>query len=136
MMYKLVAFITGLLLSAGLGYSGMTQPEKVYNFFNIFGDWDPSMMFVIVGAIGTHMILFHLIMKKESPLFASKFMVPGQGKVDVKLIGGAVLFGTGWAITGFCPAPAVTAVVSGHESVLIYLVSMTTGIFIADSLKK
>lgn len=134
-MKNVIALITGLLLSIGLGFSGMTQPEKVYNFFNMFGKWDPAMMFVIVSAIGVHMVLYHLIRRREAPVYAEKFMVPGQGKVDARLLIGAILFGMGWAITGFCPAPAFTALVSGHSSIFIFLGSAIAGILTIKLLK-
>lgn len=135
-MIYITSFITGILLSLGLGISGMTSPQKVFSFFNIFGNWDPTLFFVVIAAIGTHMILYRFIIRKASPLFAAKFMVPAKGRIDTKLISGAFLFGLGWGMTGLCPAPAITALITTHSSALVFLVSMTTGIYVTRSFMK
>jgi uncharacterized membrane protein YedE/YeeE len=117
----------GMLFSIGLGVSGMTEPAKIISFLDIFGDWDPSLIFVMVGAIGVNAILHRFITKKTTPLFDSKFHLPTKTQLDKKLLIGSALFGIGWGITGLCPGPGLAAASTGQPYPVAFVVSLVTG---------
>jgi len=123
----LASFVSGVLFAVGLGVGGMTKPAKVTAFLDFFGDWDPSLAFVMIGAILMHAVLYRLIRRRPAPLFASAFSIPTRTDIDTRLVGGAALFGIGWGLGGFCPGPAVTSLASGRTSVMIFVVSMLVG---------
>jgi len=124
-----IAFLTGFLFSIGLGISGMTKPEKVQGFLDIFGNWDPSLLFTIAGAIFVYAIVFRISKKFHKPFFAPKFFVPTKRELDPKLLGGSTLFGFGWGLSGYCPAPAIVAAGGGVTPVLAFLFSMLLGMW-------
>lgn len=126
MKNNLIAFFVGILMAVALGLAGMTQPSKVIGFLDFFGEFDPSLMFVMIGAIGVHFVAYRLIIKRPSPLFASDFQVP-KVKIDVKLLTGAAIFGVGWGLSGFCPGPALTSLATGMKEVLIFVLAMAGG---------
>lgn len=127
MKSQLSSLFVGFLFAIGLGVSGMTQPEKVVSFLDIFGEWDPSLVFVMGGALFIHTVLYKLILKRPTPLFASKFQVPTRRDINSRLIGGSVLFGIGWGIAGYCPAPAITSLSSMTLSPVVFVISMLIG---------
>lgn len=135
-MAILSAFVIGLIFAVGLGLGGMTQPSKVIGFLDILGEWDPSLLFVMVGALLTHSILYRLIRKRSSPIFAKNFLIPTRIKIDRDLILGAVLFGAGWGLAGFCPAPAITSLPSLQTSTFIFVTSMFVGMALFKVAKK
>jgi len=124
-----VAFFAGFLFSIGLGTSGMTKPEKVQGFLDIFGSWDPSLLFTIAGAIIAYAIVFRISKKLHKPFFAAQFSVPTKRELDPKLLGGSILFGFGWGLSGYCPAPALVAAGGGVAPVLVFLFSMLLGMW-------
>jgi hypothetical protein len=124
------AFISGLIFAIGLGLGGMTQPAKVTAFLDFAGNWDPSLAFVMGGAILVYTPLYHLIRRRSTPLFVSTFSVPTRTDLDPRLLGGAALFGIGWGLGGFCPGPAVTSLASGQTSVVIFVASMLAGMYL------
>lgn len=127
-MKNMIAFVVGVIFAIGLGISGMLNPGKVKAFLDISGGkWDPSLMFVMVGAIGLNIVSFRFILKRECSLLGEKFAVPGNKNVDGKLILGAILFGVGWGMAGICPGPAIANLASGKTSVLIFFASMVAG---------
>jgi uncharacterized membrane protein YedE/YeeE len=126
----LVSFASGLLFALGLGISGMTQPAKVIGFLDFTGKWDPSLACVMIGATMVHAILYRLIRHRSSPVFTSTFTVPTRRDIDLRLVGGAALFGIGWGIGGFCPGPALTSLPSGHLPVLIFVAAMIVGMYL------
>ena len=126
----LTAFIVGLLFGVGLTISGMTQPQKVIAFLDFFGEWDPSLMFVMIGAIGVHFIGYRLIRRKTSPLLADAFRLPEERKVDRKLVAGSALFGVGWGAGGYCPGPALTSLATFDLGVLIFVSMMVIGMLL------
>lgn len=121
------AFASGALFALGLGVSGMTRPSKVIGFLDLFGAWDASLAFVMVGAIGVHLIAQRLIMKRASPLFDGRFHLPTRKDIDPRLVLGAALFGVGWGLAGFCPGPALVSAASGASTALVFVVGMTAG---------
>jgi uncharacterized membrane protein YedE/YeeE len=126
-LYLASAFVSGLLFSVGLAVGGMTQPSKVVGFLDFFGDWDPSLTFVMGGAVAVHVVLFRVIMKRSSPLLALKFQVPTRNDLTPQLLGGAALFGIGWGMAGFCPGPAIVSLGSFTASSFAIVVGMYTG---------
>lgn len=124
---QVVAFGTGIVFAIGLGLSGMTQPQKVIGFLDIFGYWDPALVFVMLGAIAFHSISFRLVMRRTSPILSERFMVPNFKHIDTRLILGAAIFGVGWGIGGYCPGPALTSLASMQSESFIFVGSMLTG---------
>jgi uncharacterized membrane protein YedE/YeeE len=129
-MRSLVSFFVGLLFALGLGLSGMTQPQIVKGFLDVFGEWNPALMGVMFGAIGIHSVLFYFITKRSSPILDIKFHLPNRKDVDVKLFMGAALFGIGWGWGGICPGPGLVASLGGNPSVIIFLLSMFMGMIL------
>jgi len=121
------AFFVGFLFACGLGISGMIMPSNVQGFLNVFGEWRPALIFVMVGAILVHSIAYPLIMRRKSPLFDSKFYVPTRKDVTPQLIIGAILFGMGWGIGGYCPGPALVSLAGFQSSTFVFLISMLVG---------
>ena len=120
----------GLLFGAGLAVSGMTRADKVINFLDLGDAWDPSLAFVMGGAILVHFVLFRLILKRESPVFGTGFGIPTRTDIDLRLVGGSALFGIGWAIGGFCPGPGLVSAASLAPQALAFVASMTVGMLI------
>lgn len=125
----LISFATGLLFGAGLLVSGMTQPAKVVNFLDVASGWDPSLAFVMGGAIVVHFFAYRLVPRLPSPVFATSWGIPSRRDIDWRLLVGAAMFGAGWALGGYCPGPALTSVVSGASSTLIFTGSMLAGMW-------
>lgn len=121
MMFHLISFLSGLVFALGLGISGMTQPQKIVGFLDVFGSWDPSLLFVMIGAIGIHSLAYLTLPKK--------FSIPGTQQITKKLVIGSFLFGVGWGISGFCPGPGVVSLFSGNGSSVIFVLSMLIGMF-------
>ncbi len=122
-----LALLSGVVFALGLGVSGMTRPAKVLDFLDVTGAWDPSLAFVMMGAIGLDVVAFRLILRRRGPLFGGAFQLPGQGSVDARLLVGAALFGVGWGIAGYCPGPGVVSLASGQVGVLVFVAAMIAG---------
>lgn len=127
----LVAFLSGMLFALGLGLSGMTDPRKVLGFLDILGEWDPTLLFVMLGAIAVHFVFAQLAGRAfRRPLFAERFVLPARGRVDAPLILGAVLFGAGWGIAGFCPGPAVASLIAFAPGTWLFVLAMVVGMLL------
>jgi uncharacterized protein len=122
------AFVVGVMFAVGLGIGGMTQPARVLAFLDVAGAWDPSLAFVMLGAVAVYGAAFPLMMRRRRPFLAPVFVVPARRDVDARLVGGAVLFGVGWGLAGLCPGPALTAIASGEPRVLLFVAAMVAGI--------
>ncbi len=132
----IICFLAGFIFAVGLSYSGMTKPSKVINFLDFFGDWDPSLIFVMIGAIATTIISFQLILPKLSkPLLANSFSLPTSIKIDLPMIAGAAIFGTGWGLSGFCPGPVVASISTLNLEIFVFIVCMLLGMFIGKRLQ-
>lgn len=137
-MGRLVIFLAGAVFAVGLSLSGMTQPQKVIGFLDFAGDWDPSLMFVMVGAIAVYAIALPLTLRRSAPVFAPAFRVPSRRDLTPELIGGATLFGMGWGLSGFCPGPALASAPTGASMVFVFLGAMVGGMLLwrlVDSLR-
>lgn len=128
------SFICGIVFAIGLALAGMTQPAKIVGFLDVFGNWDPSLVFVLASAVGVYYIAFQLITKRPGPMIAPKFMIPTRSDVDARSVIGALTFGIGWAISGLCPGPILTTLGAGSQSVFILLVALVIGLFIAPKI--
>lgn len=126
----IVTFVVGFLFALGLGVSGMTQPQKVIGFLDLFGSWDPSLAFVMIGAIAVHALSYPLILKKGKPLLDEKFFLPTKKEITPRLAVGAALFGVGWGLGGYCPGPAIVSLAAGGPSVLTFLGFMVLGMLV------
>lgn len=123
-MPLVMAFISGLIFAAGLGLSGMMNPVKVQGFLDILGRWDPSLILVMGGALAVSFLFYPLVLKREQPLFEKEFSLPTAQDLDFHLVGGGVLFGGGWALSGLCPGPAWANLSSLNAGVLAFVGSM------------
>lgn len=135
-MRNLAAYVTGLLFGLGIAISGMINPAKVLNFFDIAGRWDPSLIFVMGGALITTFLGYRLVFGRAKPLLEGGFALPATTRIDARLIGGAALFGVGWGIAGFCPGGALPALGTGRWEVLVFTAALISGIGIARFLQK
>jgi uncharacterized membrane protein YedE/YeeE len=131
-MNLVTAFLSGLIFGAGLILSGMSNPAKVLAFLDVGGVWDPSLVFVMVGAILVAAVAFRFARTRVRPLFGSRIHVPGAGRVDVPLVLGSVTFGVGWGLVGYCPGPALTALAVGGRSTLLFVAAMVAGMAIFE----
>lgn len=124
----IAAGLAGVVFGLGLVVSGMTQQDKVLGFLDVVsGAWDPSLAFVMVGAIGVHAVLRRLIARRRLPLFADAFQEPARTPVDRRLVGGAAVFGVGWGLAGVCPGPALVSSTSVAPTLVLFAVGLLGG---------
>lgn len=135
-MNKLVAFISGIIFAAGLAISGMTQPSKVIGFLDFFGPWDPSLAFVMGGAVLVNAILYRFIIKRDRPLLASEFKLPTRNDIEWRLVVGGALFGIGWGLAGYCPGPGITALSSFAAPAVTFVAAMAGGMLLYSLFEK
>ena len=132
-MRPILGFIAGLTFGIGLIISGMADPAKVLNFLDIFGDWDPSLAFVMGGAFVTAFIGFRLVWRQSASAIGHAFDLPASTAIDAPLLTGAAIFGIGWGLGGFCPGPAWTALAMGSPGILVFLPAMLIGIVLGGA---
>ncbi len=130
MKQNLLALLAGLLFGLGLCVSEMASPAKVLNFLDVAGNWDPSLMLVMGGALAVTILAFRLVLKRKEPIFSAEFKLPSGSNVDKRLLLGASLFGVGWGLIGYCPGPAITALGFGLNYPVIVFVAMIAGFMI------
>ena len=136
-MQRLIpAFLIGLLFGLGIVISGMGNPAKVLNFFDFAGTWDPSLIFVMGGALAVTFIGYRFVLARNRPLVDERFHVPTSRTIDARLIGGAAVFGVGWGMAGFCPGGALPVIGTGRIEVLLFVAAMIAGIFTAQALTR
>ena len=119
--------VSGTLFGAGLALGGMTDPARVRGFLDLFGDWDPTLAFVMGGAVLVMAIAWRIQPRLAHPIFAEKFALPDRSDLTPKLIGGSALFGIGWGIAGLCPGPGIAALVIQPTSAAIFVAAMLAG---------
>ncbi len=134
-MRLIFSYLIGLVFGTGIALSGMANPAKVLNFFDIAGNWDPSLIFVMGGALVTTFIGYRLVFGRAAPVLADTFQVPVNRTIDARLLGGSVVFGVGWGIAGFCPGGALPALGTGRWEVYAFTAAVIAGIFIAKFLQ-
>lgn len=126
-MRILVALLSGIIFGVGIAVSGMINPAKVLGFLDFAGDWDPTLAFVMAGALLVSVPAFRWILSRPRPVLDDGFDLPKKTTLDGRLLGGAALFGLGWGLSGFCPGPAVVALVSGIPAVFVFTAAMVGG---------
>jgi len=127
---SIAAFFSGALFGLGLAMSGMTDPRIVLGFLDVFGEFDPTLLFVLGGAVITTFVLFRLVLRRASPVFASSFQLSNLRNIDRRLVGGAALFGVGWGIAGYCPGPALAGLGIGSLEALWFVPPMIGGMLL------
>lgn len=128
-MSFLVNLALGLLFGTGLVVSGMADPAKVLNFLDLFGTWDPSLAFVMGGAVLVAFIGYRLVLTRDKPIIGGGFHAPTRNDIDARVIAGPALFGIGWGLGGFCPGPALTALGLGAPGTLAFVPAMFLGMW-------
>jgi uncharacterized membrane protein YedE/YeeE len=134
-MPVLTSFLVGLIFGTGLILSGMANPAKVLGFLDLAGRWDPSLAFVMAGAIAVATVGFALAKRRTTSLLGLKMALPAARRIDGRLIGGSVIFGAGWGIAGFCPGPALVALGMGQVKAVIFVASMLAGMAVFEALE-
>ncbi|MCB4457893.1 DUF6691 family protein [Leisingera sp. McT4-56] len=135
-MKLISSYAIGLIFGIGISISGMANPAKVLNFFDFAGMWDPSLIFVMGGALATAFIGYRFVFGFSRPLLSDRFNLPARRDLDLPLIGGAAVFGVGWGIGGFCPGGALPALGTGNYEVFIFAAAMVAGILAAKRLQR
>ncbi len=134
-MRLLSALLVGMVFGAGIAVSGMANPAKVLNFFDIAGSWDPSLAFVMGGALIVAFVGYRVVLRRPAPVFDARFHLPTRRDIDPALVGGSALFGIGWGIAGFCPGGAIPALGLGQPDALLFVLAMLAGILLARPLR-
>lgn len=127
MISKFITVVLGFFFALGLGISQMTRPQKILGFLDVLGDWDPSLLLVMVAAIGVYYPLQRYVLKRPAPKYEEKFTLPKLKELDSTLIVGSAIFGIGWGMVGLCPGPSITALASGMPKIVVFLVGMSIG---------
>ena len=133
-MRFLSSYVIGLIFGIGISISGMANPAKVLNFFDVAGNWDPSLIFVMGGALIVTFIGYRIVLRRPAPIIDAKFHLPDNPHIDARLLGGSALFGVGWGIAGFCPGGALPALGTGRIEVFAFVAALIAGIFAAKGL--
>jgi len=126
-MTQWLGLLAGILFGAGLTVSEMIDPAKVLSFLDVAGHWDPSLAFVMGGALAVSAVGTAVARRRSAPLLGGTFDAPPASPIDARLLGGAALFGVGWGLVGFCPGPALAALVTGDPRVGIFVGAMVVG---------
>ena len=135
-MNIIVSLFCRIIFGIGLVISEMINPAKVLSFLNIFGEWDPSLAFVMIGALVISTPFFHLFKKKDKPIFATNFLISNTTEIDKKLIIGSILFGAGWGLVGLCPGPAISSLALLNISSIAFVFWMSMGFYVASKFNK
>jgi len=133
-MRLVLTYLIGLIFGVGISISGMANPAKVLNFFDIAGTWDPSLVFVMGGAVVVAFFGYKIVLRRPAPVLDAKFHLPDNPRIDARLLGGSALFGVGWGIAGFCPGGALPALGTGQIDVFVFVAALIAGIFAAKGL--
>lgn len=131
-MHRITEFFVGLLFGLGLILSGMTDPSKVLGFLNLFGTWDPSLAFVMGGAIAVGFFAFALARKRTTNFFGGALHLPQSNQIDKRLVLGGLTFGAGWGLAGFCPGPSIVSMAAGEIKAVVFVAAMVAGMVIFE----
>lgn len=134
-MKILAGYIAGLLFGLGLTLAGMTDPARVLGFLDVAGAWDPTLAFVLGGAVITAFIGYRAVLGREAPLLVPRFQLPTRQALDTRLLGGAALFGIGWGLSGYCPGPAIASLATPSAPLFAMLVAMITGWYVVQRIE-
>jgi uncharacterized membrane protein YedE/YeeE len=127
--------LSGALFGVGLCVSGMARPQKVLAFLDVTGPWDPSLAFVMLGAVAVHFSALRLLRRRSAPLYAPAFSIPPRDAIDAKLVVGAALFGIGWGLAGYCPGPGVVSLGAGAPTAIVFVAALLAGLFFTGKLE-
>lgn len=136
MKATLTALLFGAIFGAGLAVSGMSDRQVVLGFLDVFGQWNPALIFVMAFGLIVSFPIYIFARRRVTPLVEKRFFLPDNTMIDKPLVIGSLLFGIGWGLYGYCPGPAITAVIYGHAEGYVFVVAMLTGLFIPSLLKK
>ena len=134
-MYAFFAFVAGLVFGIGLIVSQMASPAKVLGFLDLAGRWDPSLAFVMAGAIAVAVFGFALAGRRPATLLGTPFLLPTTRVIDRRLVGGALVFGVGWGLGGFCPGPALVALGAGQAKAFVFVAAMLAGMLVFEGIE-
>ncbi len=132
MKIALSALCSGLLFGAGLAISGMTNTTRVQNFLDVFGAWDPTLAFVMGSGLVVATLGYQWVFRSPKPRLAAQFSLPARSDIDARLLTGAVIFGVGWGLVGYCPGPALAGLSYGHLQTLVFVPAMIIGLLLAQ----
>jgi uncharacterized membrane protein YedE/YeeE len=135
-MNVVAALLSGLVFGLGLIVSGMANPAKVLGFLDLAGAWDPSLAFVMAGAIGVGLVAFRIARGRSTSLLGTPMALPTNRVIDRRLVAGSVLFGIGWGVAGFCPGPALVALGFGANKALVFVAAMLAGMFVFELIER
>ena len=127
MNQKIIALLSGLLFGLGLGLSQMIDRQRVLGFLDVAGTWDPTLLFVLGGAVAVTTVAFRFVLRRDRPLFGSRFCLPSRRDIDGPLLAGAAIFGIGWGISGYCPGPGMVALVLVSWQPLVFVAALIAG---------
>jgi len=130
------AFVAGLTFGLGLIVAGMADPAKILAFLDIAGTWDPSLLFVMAGAIAVGLVAFAVARRRTSSVLGLPMQLPTARAIDLRLVGGSLLFGVGWGLAGFCPGPAIVALGAGYGKAGAFIVAMLVGMAAVDLIER
>ncbi len=131
-----LALAAGTLFGVGLGLSQMTDRQRVLGFLDVAGIWDPTLFFVLAGAVAFTVIAFRFVLRRPTPLLDKKFYVPDSNAIDSRLVVGAAIFGVGWGISGYCPGPGIAALAIGSWNPVLFVVALAIGMFVFNRYEK
>jgi uncharacterized membrane protein YedE/YeeE len=123
----LIALCSGFIFGLGLSLSQMIDRQRVLGFLDIWGDWDSTLLFVLAGAVTTTLVTFRFVLRMHHPLLVANFSLPTKTIIDRQLILGAIIFGIGWGISGYCPGPALTSILSGSGNPILFIAAFIFG---------
>lgn len=129
MIYNFAVLICGIIFGCGLTISNMINPNKILNFLDITGNWDPSLALVMLSAVIVTWVGYKFALTRSRPILTNKFFLPEKTKIDFRLIFGSALFGIGWGISGYCPGPGITAIVLGSMDPVYFLIGLVLSLF-------
>ena len=135
-MQRITEFVAGLLFGLGLLLSGMSDPGKVLGFLDLLGTWDPSLALVMAGAILVGMLAFTVAKKRTMNFLGGALHLPTANQIDRRLVIGALLFGAGWGLAGFCPGPALVSLGAGQDKAVVFVLAMLLGMLVFEGLER
>ena len=129
-----IPYLIGVIFGLGIMVAGMGNPAKVLNFFDIAGTWDPSLIFVMGGALAVTFVGYRIVLRRPGPVFEPDFKLPADRVIDLRLLGGSAVFGLGWGIAGFCPGGALPALGTGVFEVVLFCAALSAGLMIGRAM--
>ncbi len=136
MKRAIIAFCTGLVFGLGLVVSQMVDPRRVLGFLDVTGTWDPTLAFVMGGALAVTFAGYRWVLRRPAPVLGGRFLLPTRNDIDARLVSGAALFGAGWGLSGYCPGPGFAALTLGGAPTMVFVVCMLAGMWLAKTVRQ